>query len=97
MYNDKKKKKKEQTPVPRVSRPKLLLLTSPCGEKSVCPLSHIRIVVEFRSLAEPWQNLSPSLCMAQTGVSQPCQIHVGWKEEWEEEEETLERDLDLAI
>lgn len=49
--------------------------------KSVCPLSHIHIVVEFRSLAGGRTFLS-SLCMAQTGASQAGQI-----QEKEEEEE----------
>lgn len=42
-------------------------------EKRVCPLSHIHIVVEFRSLAGGRTCLF-SLCMAQTGVSQLDQI-----------------------
>lgn len=60
-------------------------------KKCVCPLSHIHIVVEFWSLAGGRTCLC-SLCMAQTGASQPSQIPRGWKETWKEEEE--EEDLD---
>lgn len=40
------------------------------NKKRVCPLSHIHIVVEFRLLAAGRTCLC-SLCMAQTGASQP--------------------------
>lgn len=43
----------------------------------VCPLSHIHAVVELRSSAGGRTCLF-SLCMAQTGASQPGQIHGGW-------------------
>lgn len=50
------------------------------------PLFHIHAVVELRSSAGGRTCLF-SLCMAQTGASQPGQIHGGWwKEAWEEEE-----------
>ena len=66
VYDDTKKKE--------ITVPKLLLLTSPCGKQkkqNVCvPLSHIHIVVEFRSSAGGRTCLC-SLCMAQTGASQP--------------------------
>lgn len=59
-------------------------------KKRVCPLSHIHIVVEFRSLAGGRTCLC-SLCMAQTDWSVAARPDS--KETWKEEEEK-EEDLD---